>query len=137
MFYEPKEIDCSIPYKTFNDLKNGDIIYKINYTNFEIEKFKIKEYNKKEESNYYQKNCYKIEFTVEEIEYGRFCISNGNVFGYHFRDSRIEGFYITDERICDLLISIMKERNSYQWQTFTSLFGNPMGCYAHKEIKLR
>jgi len=138
-FLEHKPVDCSIPYKKFQELKNSDIIYEINYKTFEITPYnvenikisKVKEWDDR-------KNCYEVEFNIPLLEnYRPFKISDGNCYIWHNYGDH-EMFFTTDKRIAEIIIDIMKKRNSYQWSEFHAIFGCPLsGKFEPKHIVLR
>lgn len=143
-----KEIDYSTPYKTFNELENEDKVYLINYEDLSIMEYVIMKYSKKDASNYYLKNHYEINFEILYNEKddkwysvhlycdGNSLISNGMISSYYVY-GRKEIFLTSDKRIADMIITILKYRNSYQWNCFTSIFGNPIDeKYELKNIPL-
>ena len=146
MRYEPKEVDYSTPYKTFNDLKNGDKVYMINYKDLSIMEYVIMNYSKKDISNYSQKNHYEINFeilynekddkwsSVHLYSDGNSLIGNGMISS-HYVYGRKEMFFTSDERIADIIITILRERNTYQWNSFHQLFGRNPQNNEFRDIK--
>ena len=144
-FYEPEVKDYSIPYKTFNDLYLDDNIYIIDIKNVSYEKYKIKEYIKEESKSYYKQNCFEIEFKIEvDGKLKKFNVYDGNrflervtLFSNTYNNDE-DTFISTDERICELVIEILKNRMDYQWREFSRIFGNPLaGKYESRHIILR
>ena len=135
-YIEENNLLLNVKFISFNDLKEGDIIYFVDHSNLTIVNYKIVEYSKKKSDSYYNLNSFEIEFKLETFDNCDFFkLYNGNIFIHH-EFGRRKGFYVTDNRIAESLIDILKARNSYQWSQFTSLFGNPMARYADKDIKL-
>ena len=143
-----EEVDHAKPYKTFNDLKDGDTIYIVDFKQMEIRELKISDYNKKDRSRYKSKNLTEVEFKVNESYNTKYQnnsyyignslvrISDGNQY---FSDAHVdytEVYYATDSRIANIILRLLQSRNSYQWSCLTGIFGNPMGQYAHRQIKL-
>jgi len=143
-FYEPEVKDYSTLYKTFNDLDSNDNIYIIDIKNVSYKKYKIKEYIKEKSKSYDKQNCFEIEFKIEiDGNVKKFNVYDGNRFlervtllpnTYNNEDT----FISTDERICELVIEILKSRMNYQWGEFSRIFGNPLsGKYEPRHIILR
>lgn len=126
-FLEWKPFDCSVPYKLFQELKDSDIIYQIDYKDFEIIPYNVENVKIKKVSEYdARRNCYEVEFNIPLLEkYRPFKISNGNCFIHHNYGEH-EMFWTTDKRIAEIVIDIMKKRNSYQWNVFHGIFGGPL-----------
>ena len=127
MLYVPHPHDCSIPYKTFQELKDSDIIYEINYRVFELKPYNVEGVKLKKVPEYDErKNCYEVEFKIPLLDnYRPFKISDGNCYIWHnYSDN--EMFFTTDKRIGEIIIDIMKKRNSYQWSEFHAIFGCPL-----------
>lgn len=129
-----KERDYSQPYKTFNDLENGNIIYLIDFRNLTIKDFIIDNYNKKENNTYKVINRFEVSFKLYDSHY--VVIDDGNQYLSKVNINHQEEYITTDERIANLIIGLLKERNSYQWNSFVSLFGSPMHKYAMKDTIL-
>jgi len=126
-----KEVDCSIPYKTFNDLEDNDKIYLIDFKNLTIKEFIIKNPIKKENNSYKILNRFKITFEIPEIEH--ITIDNGNCYLERVFINYEESYITTDKRLALTIIEILKLRNSYQWECLTGIFGQPLNEYASKE----
>jgi hypothetical protein len=141
MFYSPEIRDYSISYKTFNDLCDGDKVFLIDYEKLEITEYTICDYEKKDSSDYYRQNCFEVSFKILHDQQTKKLLQvkiyDGNTFIY---DSHI-GHYIylaTDKRIADTIIQIMRSRNENQWDSFSSIFGNPLHQrYQPRDIVLR
>ena len=132
---EREEKDCGIPYKTFKDLSNGDTVYIIAVDHITKLKSKVVNYKSEDNSNYWAHNCTKVEFKLPEYNTQKeFSIYNGNVFIEEIYHDN--AFIVSDERIADMICTIMRTRNGCQWKQFTSIFGNPMSRYADKTVVL-
>ena len=143
-----EEVDHAKPYKTFNDLKDGDNIYIVDFKQMEIRELKISDYKKKDRSDYKSKNLTEVEFKVNESyntknKNNSYCIGNsyvrisdGNQYFSNAYVDYTEVYYSTDSRIANIILKLLQYRNSYQWNCLTGIFGNPMGQYAHQQIKL-
>ena len=146
MFYEPEVIDYSIPYKTFNELCDGDTVFLVDYKKLEVIEYSISDLKKKNiTDDYYKKNCTVVNFSIllnpRNEQFGIVHISNGNTYikevtityGY-----ASEYCYVTtDKRLADIMLSILNNRNIYQWDSFSKIFGDPLsGRYESKHIRL-
>ena len=135
--YYPTDEDCSIPYKTFNDLKDNDEVFVINPKDLTTKNHIIFGYEKFENKiSISMKNCYTVRFMLRDSEPILHEILNGNMFisGIHIN---YELFYVvTDKRICNTILSMMEFRNKCQWGQIMSAFGNPLERYAEKSIPL-
>lgn len=130
-----EERDCSVPYKTFKDLDNGDAVYVVMVDHINKVKCKIENYSKKDVSDMWNHNCTKVEFKLPEYNTQKeFSIYNGNVFIEEIYHDN--AFMVSDERIADMICTIMRTRNGCQWNQFTNIFGNPMSRYADKPVVL-
>ena len=129
-----KEIDCSKPYKTFIDLKDGDAIFLIDFKKLELKTLYIENVSTKENNTYKINNRFEVSFKIPEIDYVR--ISDGNKYLDRVHINYYDQYLTTDERIGETILSLLRTRNKYQWGCLTEIFGNPMGQYAHKQIKL-
>lgn len=136
--------DYSTPYKTFNDLDLDDNIYIIDIKNVSYKKYQIKEYIKEESKSYYKQNCFEIEFKIDvDGKLKKFNVYDGNrflekvtLFSNTYNNDE-DTFISTDERICELVIEILKSRMNYQWGEFLRIFGNPLaGKYEPRHIVL-
>ena len=137
-YVEFHERDCSTPYKKFQELENGDFIFMIDYKNLSIDKYEIKDVQiEKVKEHDWRKNCYEVMMKIigYDHEYPQ-RISDGNCFIETFYKNGEETFFTTDERIAESIIDLMKQRNHYQWNCLTGIFGSPMNKYATKDIKL-
>jgi len=130
--------DCSIPYKKFQELKNNDIIYFIDFKSLKLEKYQVIEVKTKEVPEWDdRKNCIEVEFKIEGFDRDSIQkVYDGNNYIWSFYSSGEGNFFTTDKRIGQSILEILRHRNSYQWSTLTGLFGNPLSQYAHKDIKL-
>ena len=128
------EVDCSEPYKTFNDLKDKDKIYLIDFKNLTIKEFIIKNPVKKENNSYKILNRFKVTFEIPGIEH--ITIDNGNLYLDRVFINFEESYITTDKRLAESVINILRLRNTYQWECLTGIFGNPSTKYTAKEIRL-
>ena len=55
-FYNPSQKDYSTPYKTFNELSDGDHIFIYNIEKNEIYDCEVSNYDKKDESSHFDLN---------------------------------------------------------------------------------
>lgn len=139
MLYNPEKKDYSIPYKTFNDLKNGDKIFVIDYKSLEIIEYEISDYENKKSNDYYKVNCIEVSFRIPALEnYNIMRIYNGNTFifktSYNYKDL----FICTDKRICEVIIDLLHSRNNYQWSCFSEIFGHPLaGKFESRHIVIK
>lgn len=123
MMYNPTKKDYSTPYKTFNDLKNDDVVYIIDYKTVSIINVRISSYSKKLSDDRWKQNCWEIQFTLPELENKKCFISDGNTFIFNAVPN--EDVYITtDCRIAETIFNLLRSRNMYQWHMFSSIFGN-------------
>ena len=129
-----KEVDCSKPYKTFLDLKDGDAIFLIDFKELELKTLYIENISTKENNAYKINNRFEVSFVIPGIEYVR--ISDGNKYLDKVHINYKYEYLTTDERIGQTIIDLLRSRNSYQWNCLTGIFGNPINKYAEKEIRL-
>ena len=129
-----KEIDCSKPYKTFIDLKDGDAIFLIDFKNLELKTLYIENVSTKENDTYKINNRFEVSFIIPGVDH--ICISDGNKYLDKVHINYEDEYLTTDERIGEIIIDLLRSRNSYQWGCLTGIFGGPMSNYAHKDIKL-
>ncbi len=129
-----KEIDCSKPYKTFIDLKDGDAIFLIDFKNLELKTLYIENISTKENSAYKVNNRFEVSFVIPGVDL--VCISDGNKYLDRVHINYKDEYLTTDERIGATILSLLRSRNEYQWGCLTGIFGNPMDQYAHRQIKL-
>ena len=131
-----KENDFGKGYKTFKDLKDGDSVFKVDYETMSIERREITNFILTDISNSLSHNLYKIEFTIPEDNHSSYEIMDANTFIYETGWGN-NSFITTDERIATMMIRLLERRTDYQWNAFTSLFGNPLGGYAQKPVLIR
>jgi len=138
-FLVHKHHDCSIPYKKFQELKNGDIIYFIDFENLTLQRYKVDNINIKDVPSWDdRKNCKEVELVISEFDRNsKQNIYDGNNYIWSFYSNGEGNFFTTDERIGKSILEILRHRNSYQWSVITSLFGNPLNKYAYKDIKIK
>lgn len=129
-----KEIDCSKPYKTFIDLKDGDAIFLIDFKKLELKTLHIENISTKENNAYKVNNRFEVSFVIPEVDY--VCISDGNKYLDRVHINYKDEYLTTDERIGETILSLLRSRNEYQWGCLTGIFGSPMSNYTYKEIKL-
>jgi len=129
-----KEVDCSKPYKTFIDLKDGDAIFLIDFKELELKTLYIENISTKENNAYKINNRFEVSFVIPGVEYVR--ISDGNKYLDKVHINYKDEYITTDNRIAEVIIDLLRSRNSYQWNCLTSIFGNPTNKYAEKEIRL-
>jgi len=144
MFYDPEVIDYSAPYKTFNELCDGDTIFLIDYKKLEVIEYSISDFKKKKVTDdYYKKNCFEVRFKIPLASklydvYESITIYDGNTFLYSsiYKNSPI--YFATDKRIAETILEMFKSRNNYQWDMFSEIFGNPLeGKYESRHTRLR
>lgn len=129
-----EEVDYSRPYKTFIDLVDDDKIFLIDFKNLTIKPLSVKNISTKPNNNYKILNRFEVSLQIPEVAH--IIISDGNRYldkvfiNYH------EEYITTDKRIAEIVIDLLRSRNSYQWNCLTGIFGNPMNKYTEKEIKL-
>ena len=129
-----KEVDCSKPYKTFLDLKDGDTIFLIDFKKLELKTLYIENISTKENNAYKVNNRFEVSFVIPDIN--RICISDGNKYLDRVHINYKDEYLTTDARIGETILSLLRSRNEYQWGCLTGIFGNPMSNYAHKQIRL-
>ena len=129
-----KEVDCSKPYQTFLDLKDGDAIFLIDFKNLELKTLYIENISAKENNAYKVNNRFEVSFVIPGIEY--VCISDGNRYLDRVHINYKDEYLTTDGRIGQTIIDLLRSRNSYQWNCLTNIFGNPTNKYIEKEIRL-
>ncbi len=131
-----KEIDYSKPYKTFIDLKDGDAIFLIDFKKLELKTLYIENISIKENNAYKVNNRFEVSFVIPGIEY--VCISDGNRYLDKVNINYKDEYLTTDKRIGETILSLLRSRNSYQWECLTEIFGNPLaGKYEPRHIVLR
>lgn len=131
--------DFGDPYKLFKELKDGDKIYSIDYKNINIKEHKISKVSIEDISDNFSKNRFKVEFNITDNPTNDKIVKvcDGNTFLHNQWDGRNHFYFTTDERIAKVICDLLYSRNEYQWNTFTSLFGNPMGNYETKPVILK
>ena len=60
MLYTPRTRDCSVPYKKFYELKNGDKIYNIDYKTLDIGLMTVDNVKVKDIDKYERRNCKEV-----------------------------------------------------------------------------
>lgn len=136
MINNVKEEDFGKSYKTFKDLKDGDPVFKVNYETLSIERCEITNFILTNISNSLSHNLYKVEFIIPGDNHSSYEIMDANNFIYETGWGN-NLFITTDERIATMMIRLLERRADYQWNAFTSLFGNPLGGYAQKPVLIR
>ena len=125
------ERDFGTPYKMFKDLKKGDIVYFVDLSDMSMREEKIETITVKDLSTPLCNNLLNVEYCVE---------NNKSLFsqydGYSFISDEKTFMVCTDERIAQSILNAIRHRNAIQWDRFTSIFGNPMGAYAHRSVPL-
>lgn len=126
------------PYKVFKDLTTEDPIYFIDFKNLKVIPIQIYDVSVEDKSDYFSENRFFVYIKTFDINLSDETIKvyDGNTFICQIWDGTDKLFFSTDERIANEILSILRARNNYQWDTFTGLFGNPMSGYAHKEVRL-
>ncbi len=128
------------PYKRFMDLEVGDNLYFINLEDLSIKIERVKTVGVQDTSDYFSHNRTSVEYSIEvknESDKSEvFKIYDGNSFIDDYSLSRNNILICTDERICNSMVDVLRSRNIVQWKKFTSIFGNPMGEYATKDVVL-
>ena len=135
-FYNPSQKDYSTPYKTFNDLSNGDHIFIYNIEKNEIYDCEVSNYGKKGESSYFDLNRTNVKLLAKRTsdESYELNVFDGNSFIAMYHNG--ECFAITDNRIVEQIKYIILHRNQYQWSTIMQLFGGPLDGYAKQPVIL-
>lgn len=136
MRYDPKERDFSKPYKTFNDLSEGDEIFMYDIEDNEVYDCKVSKIEKEDASSYFDVNRKEVKLVVDKLgvcSYG-FTVYDGNTFISMYHNG--ECFAITDSRIVEQIKYIIMHRNQYQWSTIMKVFGGPLDGYAKQPVIL-
>jgi hypothetical protein len=130
----PDYTDYGVPYKTFKEIQQNDILYLIDIENFIYSELIVKEIKIEDvSSNYSGLNKFMVTYKVENKDHAdEIVVYNGNSFIHIDKDSVV----CTDLRIVNSIIEILQNRNSIQWNKFISIFGNPMKRYAETSISL-
>ena len=136
---EIKDIDYSKPYKTFNDLETNDEIYEINFKELTLIPVNIEIVEKKKSSyGIHDLNRYEVLFKIIDEQYSITRVNDGNQYLSIAHINYKERFFCTDKRIGEVILDILRHRNSYQWSCFSNIFGNPLaGKFEPAHIKLR
>ena len=116
-----KELDCSTPYKTFIDLKDGDAVFLIDFKNLELKTLYIENISTKENNAYKINNRFEVSFVIPGIEY--VCISDGNKYLDRVNINYKDEYLTTDERIGETILSLLRSRNKYQRECLNEIFG--------------
>ena len=130
----PDYTDYGVPYKTFKEIQQNDVLYLIDIENFICSELIVKEIKIEDISGHYSGlNKFMVTYTVENKDYvDEIVVYNGNSFIHIYKDSVI----CTDSRIANSIIEILQNRNNIQWNKFISIFGNPLKRYAEASIQL-
>ena len=132
-----KTVDYSRPYKTFNDLETNDEIYEIDFRNLKIIPIKVEIVEKKKSSyGSYDLNRQEVLFNIINEQYSITRVDDGNQYLSKVHINYHERFLCTDKRIGDVIIDILRNRNSYQWACFEEIFGHPFRGNFESSIKL-
>ena len=132
-----KDTDYSTPYKTFNDLETNDEIYEIDFKELKLIPVNVEIIEKKKSSyGSHDLNRYEVLFNIIGEQYSITRVNDGNQYLSIAHINYKERFFCTDKRIGEVILDILRHRNSYQWKCLTGIFGNPLGKYAEREIKL-
>lgn len=136
---EVEDIDYSRPYKTFNDLKTNDEIYEINFKELTLIPVNIEIVEKKKSSyNIHDLNRQEVLFNIIGEQYDIARVYDGNQYLSSVHINYKERFFCTDKRIGEVILDILRHRNSYQWSCFSNIFGNPLdGKFEPAHIVLR
>lgn len=130
----PDYNDYGVPYKTFKEIQQNDVLYLINIEDFVFSKLIVKEIKIEDISGHYcGLNKFMVTYTVENKDHvDEIVVYNGNSFIHIYENSVV----CTDLRIVDSIIEILQNRNNIQWNKFISIFGNPLNKYAEVSIPL-
>lgn len=130
-----KEIDCSKPYKTFIDLKDGDAIFLIDFKKLELKTLYVENVSLKENNVYKVNNRFEVSFKVPE--FNCICVSDGNRYLDRVHINYKDEYLTTDERIGETILSLLRSRNEYQWKCLIGIFGDQLsGKFKPAHIKL-
>lgn len=130
----PDYNDYGVPYKTFKEIQQNDVLYLIDIENFVFSELIVKEIKIEDISGHYSGlNKFMVTYTVENKDHvDEIVVYNGNSFIHIYENSVV----CTDLRIVDSIIEILQNRNNIQWNKFISIFGNPLNKYAEVSIPL-
>ena len=134
--------DYSVPYKTFNELKENDNVYLIDLNRLEIITCGIISSDvKKSTYGIHDINRFEVKLAMidpynsDRKEY--VSIYDGNQYIAGISINYREEYITTDKRIADVVIDLLKIRNNRQWSMFSKIFGNPIdNRYEPRDIKL-
>ena len=130
----PDYNDYGVPYKTFKEIQQNDVLYLIDIENFVFSELIVKEIKIEDISGHYSGlNKFMVTYTVENKDHvDEIVVYNGNSFIHIYENSVV----CTDLRIVDSIIEILQNRNNIQWNKFISIFGNPLNKYAEVSVPL-
>ena len=130
----PDYTDYGVPYKTFKEIQQNDILYLIDIENFIYSELIVKEIKIEDvSSNYSGLNKFMVTYKVENKDHAdEIVVYNGNSFIHIDKDSVV----CTDLRIVNSIIEILQNRNNIQWNKFISIFGNPLNKYVEVSVPL-
>lgn len=131
--------DCSVPYNRFQDLKDGDIIYFIDFKSIELKRYIVENINIKEVPEWDdRKNCLEVELVISGFDEDRIQrIANGNNYIYEFYLNGNGYFFTTDERIGKSILNIIRSRNAYQFDIFNHIFGKSNSYFEFKDQDIK
>ena len=130
----PDNNDYGVPYKTFKEIQQNDVLYLIDIENFVFSELIVKEIKIEDISGHYSGlNKFMVTYIVENKDHiDEIVVYNGNSFIHIDKDSVI----CTDSRIVNSIIKILQNRNNIQWNKFISIFGNSLNKYAEVSVPL-
>lgn len=115
----PDYTDYGVPYKTFKEIQQNDILYIIDIENLICSKLIVREIKIEDVSgNYSGLNKFMVTYKVDKDQC-EIVVYNGNSFIHINKDSVV----CTDLRIVNSIIEILHNRNKIQWNKFISIFG--------------
>lgn len=129
-----KEVDCSKPYKTFLDLKNRDQIFLINFKELSIRNVPVENVSIKENNDYKILNRFEVSFLIPGVD--KVIISDGNCYITKVKINYKDEYIATDNRIAEVIIDLLRSRNSYQWDCLHNIFGRTSNKHIDNNIKL-
>jgi len=132
------DVDYSKLYKTFNDLETNDEIYEIDFIELKLIPIKVEIVEKKRSSyRIHDLNRYEVLFNIIDEKNSITRVNDGNQYLSIANINYKERFFCTDKRIGEVVLDILRHRNSYQWSCFSNIFGNPLaGKFEPAHIKL-
>ena len=133
------DVDYSKLYKTFNDLETNDEIYEIDFIELKLIPIKVEIVEKKRSSyRIHDLNRYEVLFNIIDEKNSITRVNDGNQYLSIANINYKERFFCTDKRIGEVVLDILRHRNSYQWSCFSNIFGNPLaGKFEPAHIKLK